>query len=343
MNPPQDGILILDAETGKIIDVNPFLCELLDYSKEKFVDKELWQIGFFKDIAANKEKFLELQQKGYVRYEDLPLKTANGRMINVEFVSYLYLVNNHKVIQCNIRDITEHKEEQKKVKFQSDLLYNVGQAVIATDLQGNVIYWNNEAEKIYGWTSDEAMGQSIVDLTPAQQTKGQAIEIMKELSKGNTWSGEFFVKRKDGTSFQALVTDAPITDTDGKLIGIIGISSDITERKQAEEELLKLSRAVEQSPVSIIITDTEGDIEYINPKVTEITGYQFAEVIGKKPRIFSSGEKPKSEYKELWATITSGKEWRGEFHNKKKNGELYWEAASISPIINEKGIISDII
>ncbi|MDZ7767364.1 MAG: PAS domain S-box protein [Melioribacteraceae bacterium] len=98
---------MLDAETGKIIDVNPFLCELLDYSKEKFIDKELWQIGFFKDIAANKEKFLELQRNGYVRYEDLPLKTTNGRRINVEFVSYLYLVNNHKVIQCNIRDITD--------------------------------------------------------------------------------------------------------------------------------------------------------------------------------------------------------------------------------------------
>ncbi|MDZ7763490.1 MAG: PAS domain-containing protein [Melioribacteraceae bacterium] len=210
-------------------------------------------------------------------------------------------------IYVSCRDISERKEIQKEIEFQSDLLYNVGQSVIATDLQGNVIYWNHEAEKIYGWTYEEAMGQNIVNLTPAQQTKGQAIEIMKELSKGNTWSGEFFVKRKDGTSFQALVTDAPITDTDGKLIGIIGISSDITERKHAQEELLKLSRAVEQSPSSIIITDTEGDIEYINPKVTEITGYRFAELIGENPRIFSSGEKPKSEYKELWATITSGK------------------------------------
>ena len=108
------------------------------------------------------------------------------------------------------------------------------------------------------------------------------------------------------------------------------------ERYQSTEDLLKLSRAVEQSPVSIIITDTKGDIEYINPKVTEVTGYQFAELYGKNSRIFSTAEKSKSEYKILWDTITSGKEWRGEFHNKKKNGELYWELASISPIINEK-------
>ena len=105
----KDGILILDAETGMIVDVNPFLIDLLGYSKEEFVEKEIWNIGFFKDIVANKDKFSELQQKEYVRYEDLPLEAENGRKINVEFVSNVYLVNNHKVIQCNIRDITKRK------------------------------------------------------------------------------------------------------------------------------------------------------------------------------------------------------------------------------------------
>ncbi len=105
----KDGILILDAETGMIVDVNPFLIELLGYSKEQFIEKEVWNIGFFKDIVANKDKFLELQQKEYVRYEDLPLEAENGRKINVEFVSNVYLVDNHKVIQCNIRDITKRK------------------------------------------------------------------------------------------------------------------------------------------------------------------------------------------------------------------------------------------
>jgi PAS domain S-box-containing protein len=123
----------------------------------------------------------------------------------------------------------------------------------------------------------------------------------------------------------------------------IAIDRDITERKKTENELRKLSRAVEQSPVSIIITDTDGNIEYVNPKVTEITGYQFAELVGKNPRIFSSGEHPKSDYKILWDTITSGKEWHGELHNKKNNGELYWEFASISPTLNEKGEITNFI
>ena len=111
----KDGILILDAETGKIIDVNPFLIELLGYSKENFIAKQLWEIGFFKDIAANEEKFAELKQKKYVRYDNLPLETACGRKINVEFVSNIYLVDQNNVIQCNIRDITERKRTEKEL------------------------------------------------------------------------------------------------------------------------------------------------------------------------------------------------------------------------------------
>ena len=105
----QDGILILDAETGQISDVNPFMVEMLGYSHEEFLGKKLWEIGPFKNMQASKASFGELQDKGYVRYNDLPLETKEGRPIAVEFVSNVYLVNHHKVIQCNIRDITERK------------------------------------------------------------------------------------------------------------------------------------------------------------------------------------------------------------------------------------------
>ena len=105
----KDGILILNEETGNIMDVNPYLMEMLGYSYEEFVEKAIWEIGPFKDIVANKEKFSELKKKKFVRYENLPLQTAKGKEIKVEFVSTLYLVNNKKVIQCIIRDITERK------------------------------------------------------------------------------------------------------------------------------------------------------------------------------------------------------------------------------------------
>lgn len=116
----KDGILILDAETGMIVDVNQFLIDLLGFSKEEFVEKSIWEIGTFKDIYENKEKFLELQQEEYVRYDDLPLVTSDGRIVHVEFVSNVYLANSIKIIQCNIRDITERTNIQKEIKFQSD-------------------------------------------------------------------------------------------------------------------------------------------------------------------------------------------------------------------------------
>jgi PAS domain S-box-containing protein len=105
----RDGILILDAETGHISDVNPFLVEMLGYSREEFLGKKLWEIGLFKNVDATKAAFLELQDGGFVRYEDLPLETKDGRPIAVEFVCNVYRVNHHKVIQCNIRNITDRK------------------------------------------------------------------------------------------------------------------------------------------------------------------------------------------------------------------------------------------
>lgn len=110
--------------------------------------------------------------------------------------------------------------------------------------------------------------------------------------------------------------------------------------RKAEEKIRKLSLAVEQSPSTVVITDTKGKIEYVNPKFTQLTGYSFEEVMGRNPRILKSGRTDQGEYKRLWDSLTSGKEWRGEFCNRKKNGELYWEAASISPIKGSGNVIT---
>jgi PAS domain S-box-containing protein len=114
----------------------------------------------------------------------------------------------------------------------------------------------------------------------------------------------------------------------------------VAERKQMEEKIRQLSLAVEQSPASIVISDPAGTIEYVNPKFVQVTGYTLAEVLGQNTRLLKSGDKSAEAYQGLWQTITAGQEWRGEFHNKKKNGELFWESASISPIRNLAGQIT---
>jgi len=118
----KDGILILDSDTGQIEDVNPFLVKLLGYSREQFLSKAVWDIGFFKDIIANRDTFLQLKERKYVRYEDLPLETADGQKIDVEFVSNVYQEGRHSVIQCNIRDITVRKRAEKALGKLADEL-----------------------------------------------------------------------------------------------------------------------------------------------------------------------------------------------------------------------------
>ena len=137
------------------------------------------------------------------------------------------------------QDISDNKKANEEIRFKANLLNTIGQAVIATDLNGVVSYWNNAAEKIYGWTTEEAIGKNIAILTPSCQTKHQTLEIIEQLDLGNPWTGEFIVKRKDGSDFPAFVTDSPIFNQQNELCGMVGISSDITEKKKLEELLDK--------------------------------------------------------------------------------------------------------
>jgi len=140
----KDGILILDADTGKVVDVNPFLLQLLGYSYDAIWGQHIWELGVFKDIAASKDAFKALQDNEYIRYDDLPLETLDGRPIAVEFVSNIYLVDNTKVIQCNIRDITERKrgaallESEQRVRRLNEHILNMVMAM-SHDIRGPLV------------------------------------------------------------------------------------------------------------------------------------------------------------------------------------------------------------
>ena len=160
--------------------------------------------------------------------------------------------------------------------------------------------------------------------------------LLAALQSCQPFAAEYRLRRADGEYRWMLDQGAPQFGPRGDFHGYVGVAIDITERKRAEDELRRLSKAVEQSPAIVIITDLHGNIQYVNPKFTELTGYTPAEVLGRNPRILKSGETPVEEYRRLWRTIQTG-EWRGEFHNRKKNGELYWESASICPIRDASG------
>ena len=184
-----------------------------------------------------------------------------------------------------------------------------------------------------GYTREELLSMRVSDVDPTVKQSAWP-ELIDDLRKRRSMVVEGRHKRKDGTTFPVEVS---IRWVELEREYIVSVVRDITERLAAEEQLRKLSSAVQQSPASVVITNKAGNIEYVNPKFCEVTGYLATEVLGKNPRFLKSGEMPPAAYKELWRTITSGKTWHGEFHNRKKSGELYWELAAISPVLDGSG------
>jgi PAS domain S-box-containing protein len=233
----------------------------------------------------------------------------------------------------------KYEAEEARTKL-SAIVESSEDAIISKSFDGIIISWNASAERIYGYSAAAAIGKPIAILIPPEYSN-EFPQLTEKIKRGEAIKHyETDRLRKNGERIQMSLTLSPIKDEAGAIVGISVIGRDITERKRAEEKIRQLSRAVEQSPASIVITNPAGNIEYVNPKFVNLTGYTLAEALGKNPRILKSGEKGPEAYRELWQTITAGKEWRGEFHNKKKNGELYWESASISPIRDLAGRIT---
>ncbi len=136
------------------------------------------------------------------------------------------------------------RQEQEQNRFKASLLATVGQAVVATSLDGTITYWNNAAEKIYGWTAEEALGNNIIELTPVSFKKNKGNEIMDYLKRGDSWSGEILATKKDGGVFPAFITDSPVYNQQGEMTGIIGVSTDISERKKTEQELNEMEQKI---------------------------------------------------------------------------------------------------
>jgi len=231
--------------------------------------------------------------------------------------------------------------QKSQAKFHT-AINNAFDGIINIDANGMIESFNRGAEKIFGYSQDEVLGRNISMLMPPLYSKVHDDFVTDYLKTGESGVvGKRHILKalhKNGTLFPV---ELSVSESHyGGQLTFISIIRDITDRVRTEERLIMLSRAIEQSPVSIVITDTEGSIEYVNPKFNETSGYSYEEVIGQNTRILKSLETRPDEYRALWKTISAGGEWRGLFHNRKKTGETYWESASISPVRNLDGEIT---
>jgi two-component system, cell cycle sensor histidine kinase and response regulator CckA len=233
----KDGILILDARTGMVVDVNPFLTRLLGYSYDELCGKHIWDIGTFKNISASRDSFRKLQNTSYVRYDDLPLETADGRIVEVEFISNEYCVDNRKVIQCNIRDMTERKRADDERNRLLAAIEQTGEMIIITDPAGAIQYVNPTFERVTGYTRQEAIGQNPRMLKSGKQSPDFYKNLWNTISGGNTFMGRMINRKKDGAFFTEAATFSPVRDPAGRIVNYMAVKRDITDQLRLEQQI----------------------------------------------------------------------------------------------------------
>jgi len=321
-------VLFMSALTDTLDKVSGFNVGAVDYITKPIETEELLsRIHTHLSISRLQKELFEmntqLEEKVLMRTEEL---RETNKLLRKEIEE---------------RKHTQESLSQSEKKYR-ELQNNVPVGVFRSTLEGKFISVNQAMTKMLGYNSvDDLMQASIIDIY------ANIVDRKKVLDEANkddvVHDYEFLAKRKDGSIFWVSISLRIIYDIEKKVKYYDGIIVDITERKQAEAELKKLNQAIEQSPVCVVITDTEGNIEYLNQHFSKITGYSTKEAIGQNPRILNGGTQPKEHYKVLWETILAGNIWMGEFHNKTSKGDLYWENAIISPVKNEKGQITHFI
>ncbi|TXD47634.1 PAS domain-containing sensor histidine kinase [Polaribacter sp. IC073] len=246
----KEGILILDAITGQITDANPFLIDLIGFNYNELVGKELWEIGVFKNIAASKETFIELQNKEYIRFEDMPLETKAGNSIDVEFVSNVYEVESHKVILCHIRDISDRKIADKALQESAQLYYamfekNQTPQLLIHPINGSIIDVNSAAAQFYGYSTEEfkLMTLSDISLFPSEQI----LEEMKKFTLTGPSYFQFIHRLASGKTCDIEIYTSPLSINGEALL--ISTINDISKRKLEEERLLQLNNQLKELDV----------------------------------------------------------------------------------------------
>src|ERR1039457_243062 len=276
----KNGILILDVETGRISDVNPFLIDLLGFSHSEMVGKSVGEVDLFKNNGSNKIMFERLQKDGYIRCDNLPLETSDGRKIAVELIGNVYQVGDKKMIQCTIRDVPERRQVEGELKLFRALIERSNDAIhVVNPATGRFLDVNESACRALGYTRDEHLALTVFDVVEVDRTFFYA--TIARAKKAGHARVEVLHRRKDGTTFPVEVSLSPITIDREYLLAVV---RDITERKRAEAAMREGERRfqtlADTSPVGIFRTNAQGQTIYVNPRWCQISGLSATNAMG---------------------------------------------------------------
>ena len=296
------------------------------YASPTMIGKEIQMFVTVYDVTKQKKTELEILRKNNeLAANDEEIRTANEELIAT--TDALKENNNELIIAKE-----EAEANEKKYKHLSNITV---EGIFIHD-KGIAVDVNQSFANMMGYKIEEIIGKNVINLfVPEKYHK----LVAKKIAENDILPYEIEGIRKDGSIFPVEIEARNIENENYNTFVRVVAVRDISWRKKTETQLKKLSTAVDQSANTIVITNIEGNIEYTNPKFTEITGYTASEAFGKNPRILNAGTQSKDYYVNMWETLSSGKIWKGEFHNKKKNGNLYWEQVTITPIENEEGKI----
>ena len=330
---------------GIILDISPSIERFSDYTREEIIGRQVFD--FYSNTEERKLFVDAILKNGELRDWELKFKTKSDEKfvsINARLICDSEGKPNH--INGAMRDITERKGAEAELqasreKYQKDLVFlnSIFESpvdIIMFALDKNYCYtaftqFHKKTIKII-WGVDIQIGMNMIDLISNEEDRKKA-----KFNFDRALGGEHFIETEEygDSSLQRTFYEdyySSVKSSEGNIVGVAVFVIDVTHRKKTEKQLELLNRAIEQSPVTVMITDKEGKIEYVNPNFAETTGYSYEEILGQNPRLLQSGEQSDEFYTNLWETILSGKNWIGEIKNKKKDGVFYDESVVISPI-----------
>ena len=336
-----DAVLILKGE--RFIDCNAVALEMFgDGSGAAILDATPWEVSppLQPDGRSSMEKGAEIIAAALAGTPARFLwkhRRRDGTLFDAEVSLNRIDAGDETLLQAIVRDVTQRTLMEGALRQSEERFARLADASfegIAVTEQGRVVDVNPQLARMLGYEPLEMIGMLISRFVAPESRDLVAQRVRSD----NDEPYEHLALRKDGSVFPVEVRARSIA-AQGETVRLTAIR-DMSERRKLEEDLRVIRRAVEQSPASIVITDTAGAIQYANPKFLDLTGFGVHEVLGKNPRILKSGVTPQENYASLWATITGGGVWRGEFCNRKKNGDLYWEDAAISGVTNDAGSVT---